>query len=297
MFITSKEILEKARAGGYGVGAFNVINMESAQALFEAAEKERSPFICQITETTLRYTRPEELVAIVKDLAERATLPAALHLDHGRSFETVMQFLRLGMTSVMIDGSLQKDGKTPRTYEENIEVTRKVVEAAHAIGVTVEGEIGRLGQVSTGKEDILTDPEEAEKFVKDAGVDLLAIAIGTKHGVFKGKPFIAHDRIREVRKRVPAILVMHGGTGVPDEDVQQGIKEGISKINIDTEMRIAFYNSIFATVDQMKKEFDETDKKGEVRSYDVRKMLAPAREAMAAAIRGRMRVFGSCGKA
>jgi len=296
MFTTSKEILEKARAGGYGVGAFNVINMESAQALFEAAEKERSPFICQITETTLRYTRPEELVAIVKELAERATLPAALHLDHGRTFETVMQFLRLGMTSVMIDGSLQKDGKTPRTYEENIEVTRKVVEAAHAIGVTVEGEIGRLGQVATGKEDILTDPEEAEKFVKDTGVDLLAIAIGTKHGVFKGKPFIAHDRIREVRKRVPAILVMHGGTGVPDEDVQQGIKEGISKINIDTEMRIAFYNSIFATVDEMKKEFEETDKKGEVRSYDVRKMLAPAREGMTAAIRGRMRVFGSSGK-
>jgi len=297
MFVTSKELLEKARAERYGVGAFNVINMESAQALFDAAQKERSPFICQITETTLKYTRPEELVAIVKVLSERCTVPHALHLDHGRTFETVMQFLRLGMTSVMIDGSLQKDGKTPRTYEENIEVTRKVVEAARAIGVTVEGEIGRLGQVATGKEDILTDPDEAETFLKDTGVDLLAIAIGTKHGVFKGKPFIAHDRIREIRKRIPTILVMHGGTGVPDEDVQQGIKEGISKINIDTEMRIAFYNSIFATVDEMKKEFEQADKKGDVRSYDVRKMLTPAREAMTAAICGRMRIFASSGKA
>ncbi len=298
MFIPSKEILQEAQAEGYAVGAFNTVNMESAQAIFTAAEEERSPFICQITETTIKYTNPEELVAIVKVLADRATVPVALHLDHGRTFERVMQFLRLGMTSAMIDGSLQKDGKTPRTYDENVEVTRKVIEAARALGVTVEGEIGRLGQVAGAEEDILTDPDEAEKFVNDTGVDLLAIAIGTTHGLFKGKPFIAHDRIREIRKRIPTILVMHGGTGVPDEDVQQATKEGISKINIDTEIRVAFYDSIFESVDKIRKQFAEADAKGDVRKYDVRTaMLAPARDAMIEAIRAKMRLFGSSGKA
>lgn len=299
MFVPSKELLKKAQAEGYAVGAFNTINMESAQAIFEAAEKERSPFICQITETTIKYTNPEELVAIVNVLAKRATVPVALHLDHGRTFERVMQFLRLGMTSVMIDGSLQPDGKTPRSYEENVEVTRKVIEAARALGVTVEGEIGRLGQVKGAEEEILTDPDEAEKFVADTGVDLLAIAIGTTHGLFKGKPFIAHDLIKEVRRRIPdTILVMHGGTGVPDEDVQAAVKEGISKINIDTEIRVAFYDAIFKCVDEIRKEFAEADAKGDVRKYDVRtKLLGPARDAMIEAIRGKMRLFGSSGKA
>jgi fructose-bisphosphate aldolase class II len=298
MFIPSIEILKKAQKEGYGVGAFNAVNMESAQAIFDAAEKERAPFILQITETTLKYTEPDELVAIAKTLAKRATVPVALHLDHGRSFETVMRFLRLGMTSVMMDGSLQTDGKTPRSYDENIEVSRKVVEAAHALGVTVEGEIGRLGQVSGNEEEILTVPEEAEKFAKDSGVDLVAIAIGTTHGVFKGKPFIAHERIKQIRKRIPNVLVMHGGTGVPDEDVQGAVKEGISKINIDTEIRIAFYESIFESVDKIKREFEEADSKGNVHKYDIRsKLLGPARDAMIEAIRRKMKLFGSSGKA
>jgi len=298
MFVPSKQILQEAQAEGYGVGAFNTINMESAQAIFQAAEEERAPFICQITETTIKYTNPEELVAIVKVLADRATVPVALHLDHGRTFDRVMQFLRMGMTSVMIDGSLQKDGKTPRSYDENVEVTRKVIEAAHALGVTVEGEIGRLGQVKGAEEEILTDPDEAEKFVNDSGVDLLAIAIGTTHGLFKGTPFIAHDRIKEIRKRIPTILVMHGGTGVPDEDVQKGVKEGITKINIDTEIRVAFYGAIFKCVDDIRKEFEEADRKGDVHKYDLRtRLLGPARDAMIDAIRGKMRLFGSSGKA
>jgi fructose-bisphosphate aldolase class II len=295
---TSKELCSKAQREGYAVGAFNSVNMESTQAIFRAAEAERAPFILQITQTTLAYTDPEELFAITTALSERATVPHAIHLDHGRSFAVVMRFLRLGMTSVMIDGSLQEDGKTPRSYEENIEVTRKVVEAAHALGVSVEGEIGRLGQIEKAEQEtLLTDPGEAARFVGDTGVDLLAVAIGTKHGLFKGTPKIYHERVGEIAKQVGLPLVMHGGTGVPDDAVRAGVKNGICKINIDTQIRVAFYEAILEQADRIRKEFADADAKGEVHKFDIRGILAPARDAMTEAIRGRIRVFGASGKA
>jgi len=299
MLVTSKELATRARAGGYAVGAFNAVNMETAQSIFRAAEETRSPFILQITQTTLNYTEPEELVALVQALGKKANVPFALHLDHGRSFEVCMRFLRLGVTSLMIDGSLQPDGKTPRTWEENLAVTRKVIEVAHAMGVTVEGEIGRLGQITTEAEgeDLLTKPAEAEQFVNETGVDLLAVAIGTTHGLFKGTPFIAHDRLAEIASRVPLPLVMHGGTGVPDEAVRKAVALGIAKVNIDTQIRVAFYDAILPAVHQVEEEFATVDRQGGVRKYDIRKLLAPTREAMQGAVMDRMQVFGSVGRA
>ncbi len=299
MLMASKELVAAARAGKYAVGAFNAVNMESAQAIFSAAEESRSPFIIQITQTTLKYTEPEELFALIRARGERADVPFAIHLDHGRSFEVCMRFLRLGVTSLMIDGSLQEDGKTPRSYEENVDVTRRVKEAAHAMGVTVEAEIGRLGQISGEEEvgDQLTVPDEAARFVADTDVDMLAIGIGTTHGLYKGTPHIAHERLKEVAAAVAIPLVMHGGTGVPDEDVRRAISLGIAKVNIDTQIRVAFYDTIMDQVHGIEKEFAEVDAGGGVRKYDIRKVLAPARKAMQGAIMDRMAVFGSTGKA
>ena len=160
--VPSAELMKDAMGREYAVGAFNAVNMETAQAILGAAHAEKSPLILQVTQTTIAYTEPEPLVACIDDLISRSTIPVALHLDHGRSFQIVMQFLRMGFSSIMMDGSLQEDGKTPRTLEENLDVTRKAVDAAHALGASAEGEIGRLGQVSDDEsEDILTDPEEA----------------------------------------------------------------------------------------------------------------------------------------
>lgn len=299
MLVTSKELLVPARARGYAVGAFNAIDMESAQAIFSAAHETRSPFIIQITQTTLSYTEPEELFGLTMALSKKATVPHAVHLDHGRSFEVCIRFLRLGVTSLMIDGSLQEDGKSPRTYEENIDVTRRVAAAAHAVGVSVEGEIGRLGQIisEADEKSHLTTAEEAAGFVKDTGVDQLAVAIGTTHGLFKGRPHIAHDRLQEIAAKISIPLVMHGGTGVPDDDVRKAISLGIAKINIDTQIRVAFYDAVIDEVHRVEKDFAETDAAGGVRKYDVRKILAPTRDAMRKAVVGRMTVFGSAGKA
>ena len=300
MLVTSKELVEKAKAGNYAVGAFNAINMESAQSIFAAAEEEKAPFILQITATTLSYTAPDELVAMIKALIKRASVPAALHLDHGRDYQTVLKFLRFGFSSVMIDGSLQADGKSPRTYEENIEVTRKAAEAAHLLGVSVEGEIGRLGQIGleiTAEDEALTRPEEAEKFIKDTGVDLLAVSIGTHHELFKGKPVIRHDRIKEIAETIPTPLVMHGGTGVPDEDVRKAISLGIRKVNIDTEIRVAFIETMKEEIKKLEDEHKKADETEGIRKYDIRKILKPCRESAKKAIAVKMRLFGSSGKA
>jgi len=297
MVLPSADLVRRARAQGWGVGAFNAVNMESMQAIFGAAEQERSPFILQITQTTLDYTHPEELYAMAQAIAERTAVPFAIHLDHGRTFEAAMRFIRLGATSVMIDGSLQADGKTPRSYQENVAVTRQVVQAAHAVAVSVEAELGLLGQITASETGFLTDPQEACRFVEETGVDLLAVSIGTAHGLYRGTPQLAHDRLREIAAAVPIPLVMHGGTGVPDDDVRQAVQEGIAKINIDTQIRVAFFGALAEQVHRAEQGFAEADGKGEVRKYDIRKLLAPTREAMQQAIAERMRVFGSAGQA
>jgi len=304
--VTSQELMKDAEDKCYAVGAFNAINMESMQAVFDAAEKTRSPFILQVTQTTVgkwgevTYSPLDELVAMAMAMAGRCTVPMALHLDHGRTFDICAQFIKAGFTSVMIDGSLDADGKKPRTYEENVAVTRKVVELAHcpAINVSVEAEIGNLGQIEEGgSEDILTKPEEALKLVQDTGVDLLAVSIGTKHGLFKGKPKIYVDRVKAIKDKVQIPLVMHGGTGVPEEDVVAGIKAGIRKVNIDTEIRLAFTECLKEKIHELEKQHAEADAKEDPRKYDIRKILGPARTAAKEAVAKKMELFGSAGKA
>ena len=296
--VTSAELMKNAMKREYAVGAFNAINMETAQAIMAAAHAEKSPLILQVTETTLKYTEPEPLVACIHELIKQSTIPVALHLDHGRSFAVVMRFLRMGFSSVMMDGSLQEDGKTPRTLEENLDVTRKAVEAAHALGVSTEGEIGRLGQISQDQsEEILTDPDEAAQFVEATGVDLLAVAIGTTHGLYKGTPKIYTDRVAEIRERTNMPLVMHGGTGVPDEDVVEGIKNGIRKINIDTQMRVACHEALWKVLNEIEGDYKKADAAGDPRKYDIRRILSPARDAIQEVVAEKMRLFGCAGKA
>jgi fructose-bisphosphate aldolase class II len=298
--VTGKEIVTRAQESRYAVGAFNAVNMETAQAIVGAGIDQNSPLIIQVTQTTLKYTDPDELAALIKVLIDRSPIPIAVHLDHGRTFEVVMRFLKLGFTSVMIDGSLQPDGKTARSYDENVEVTCKVVEAAHALGVTVEGEIGKIGQIGeeiTRESGGLTDPDEAAQFVADTGVDMLAVAIGTTHGLYRGTPVIDVERVKAIRSRVHIPLVMHGGTGTPDEAVRAAIQAGIAKVNIDTQIRIAFFDAVKEAVREIDAAHAEADRRGEPRKYDIRKMLEPARDAMRAAVADRIQVFGCSGKA
>lgn len=303
--VTGLEILAAARAGGYGVGAFNTNNLEITQAILEAAEETRSPVIIALSEGGLAYGG-EALVGLARQLGERASVPVAIHLDHGSSFASCMRAIRLGFTSVMIDMSHADE-------DTNVRETKRVVEAAHAVGVTVEAEIGRLGGVEehvvvTEEEVALTEPDEAERFMEGSGADYLAVAIGTSHGANKGKgrPFVDLKRLRQIAAAVPAPLVLHGASGVPEalverfnkaggsladavgiheEDVTSAIGEGIAKINTDTDLRLAFTTAIREALNAEPGEFDP------------RKLLGPAKEAMREVVANRMRLFGSAGRA
>lgn len=239
--ITTKRMLLDAQKNGYAVGAFNVENMEMVQAVIEAAEELKSPVIMQTTPSTVEYASTDYFYANAKAAAENAKIPAAIHLDHGSSFELVMKAFRSGYTSIMIDGS-------HGTLAENIAVSKKVAEAVHPGGVPVEAELGKVG----GKEDDLeggddnpyTDPEEAARFVKETGIDSLAVAIGTAHGVYKGEPRLDLERLTEIRRAVSIPLVLHGTSGVPDKTVSECIKRGICKVNYATDLRIAFTGGV-----------------------------------------------------
>ncbi|MCX8065692.1 MAG: ketose-bisphosphate aldolase [Candidatus Hydrogenedentes bacterium] len=349
--VPMRQILEEATKGGYGVGAFNVNNMEQIQAIMEAANETNSPVIIQASRGALQYSRMIYLKKLIEAAVEEYPhIPVAMHLDHGDSLETCMKAIDLGFTSVMIDGSLkdvevEKDGKkkkeqVPREFEENVEITRKVVEVAHKYGVTVEGEVGCLGGIEDGhgiedkegkslltEKDLeeerkyspfLTDPEEAERFVKETGVDALAVAIGTSHGAFKSNrkhpvtkevlpPIIAVSRVKKIHERIPEVpLVMHGSSsvpqelvdiinecggelkdtaGVPIEKIQEAIKYGVRKINVDTDSRLAMTGAI-------RKYLKENPSK-----FDPRDYLKPAREAMKKVYVERMIAFGQAGHA
>jgi fructose-bisphosphate aldolase class II len=303
--LTGLEILAAARAGRYGVGAFNTNNMEITQAILEAAEEARSPVLLALSEGAIKYGK-RQLVDMVIHEAKGASVPVAVHLDHGSSYESCMRCIEWGFSSVMIDKSHEDE-------ETNTRETKRVVEAAHAAGVTVEAEIGRLGGIEehvvvSEEEAILTKPDEAERFMQATGADYLAVAIGTSHGVNKGKgrPFIDHKRIQEIAARIPNPLVMHGASGVPnalverfraaggelqyasgihDEDVQKAIEQGIAKINTDTDLRLAFTTRVREVLGQKPGEFDP------------RKILGPARDEMKEVVRKRLELFGSAGKA
>ncbi len=298
-------MLKPARAGGYAVGAFNTADMEITQAIVQAAEAERSPVIVAVSEGSLTFGG-DALVEVVLHLARQASVPVAVHLDHGSSFESCVRALRWGFTSVMIDMSHEGE-------ETNVRETARVVRAAHAVGVTVEAEVGRLAgieeHVDVSAEDAaLTKPDEAARFMERSGADYLAVAIGTSHGAYKGKgrPFLDHARLEAIAALVPQPLVLHGASAVPPElverfratggaiadavgihpeDVERAVHHGISKVNTDTDLRLAFTASLRETLR------DEPDQ------FDPRRLLAPARDAVRAVVAGRMRLFGSSGRA
>jgi fructose-bisphosphate aldolase class II len=302
---TGLEILQAARDGQYGVGAFNTNDMEITQAILGAAEDTRSPVLIAMSEGALKYGG-EILPKLVLEMARDATVPVALHLDHGSSYASCLRALRMGFTSVMIDKSHEEE-------EVNIRETARVVEAAHAVGVTVEAEIGRLGGVEehvvVSEEDaILTKPDEAERFMRESGADYLAVAIGTSHGPNKGtgRPYIDHDRIVEIGRRIANPLVMHGASGVPsdvvkrlndaggnladasgihEDDVRKAVTAGIAKINTDTDLRLAFTARLREVL------------RDDPTQFDPRKILGPAREEMHRIVAARMEVFGSAGQA
>ena len=239
--VTTTELLKNAQDGHYAIGAFNVENMEMVMAVIQAAEELNSPVILQTTPSTVKYAGLDYYLANAKVAAERASIPVAMHLDHGSSFELAMQALRTGYTSIMIDGSHE-------SFEDNIALSKAVVDASRPSCIPVEAELGKVG----GKEDDLdggegsayTDPMEAKIFVERTGVSSLAIAIGTAHGLYKGEPKLDLDRLSEIREVVSVPLVLHGGSGIPDETIIESIKRGICKVNYATELRIAYSEGV-----------------------------------------------------
>lgn len=283
MLVTGNEILQDAHKKGYGVGAFNVNNMEIVQAIVEAAEETNSPVILQASQGGLKYAGIEYVAELGKLAAKNAKVPVAVHLDHGTDFDQVMLCIRHGFSSVMIDGSRFE-------LEKNIEFTKKVVEIAHIVGVSVEAELGKIGgtedHITVDEKDAtFTDPEEAKRFVEETKVDSLAIAVGTAHGVYKGTPELDFERIKTIKEILNMPLVLHGSSGVADEDIKKAVSLGINKINIDTQLRIAFSNAI--------KDFLKQDPD----NIDPRKIIAPAKVAMKEVIIQKMKIFGSAGRA
>ncbi len=319
-------LLDHAAENDYGLAAFNVNNMEQIQAIMEAARETESPVIVQASRGARSYSQDNYLRHLMLAAAELyPELPIAMHQDHGNSPATCKSAIENGFTSVMMDGSLQEDGKTPADFDYNVRVTRDVCEMAHPRGVSVEGELGCLGSLESGhgekedghgaegqlsREQLLTDPDEAERFVAETGVDALAVAIGTSHGAYKfsKKPtgeVLAMDRIEEIHRRLPNChLVMHGSSSVPQDlqdvinryggklkqtwgvpvaEIQRGIKHGVRKVNVDTDNRLAITGAI-------RKVFAESPEK-----FDPRDYLKPARDAMKKVCVDRMTSFGQAG--
>ena len=280
--VTTKELMLDAQKNHYAIGAFNAENMEMVQAIIAAAEELRAPVIVQTTPGTLKYASPAMFHAMVAAAASEATVPVVMHLDHGSSYELAMKAFRAGYTSVMIDGS-------HHVFEENIEITKEVVRACHAAGIPVEAELGKVG----GKEDDLeggdgnpyTVPSEAVEFVNATGVDSLAVAIGTAHGVYKGTPKLDVDRLSEIREVVSIPLVLHGTSGVPDDAVKECISRGICKVNYATDLRIAFTKGV------RKYLMENPD------AIDPKKYNASGREEVKQYVMSKIKVCGSVDKA
>jgi fructose-bisphosphate aldolase class II len=303
---TNKELLTLARKGGYAVGAFNMNNLEILQAIISAAEAERSPAIIAVSEGAIQYAGMPYLISMVRTAAAQTPVSISLHLDHGKDLEVIRSCIDNGFTSVMIDGSEFE-------FDKNIQVTKKVVEMAKKKGVSVEAELGRLKGIEekisvSEKEAVFTDPQAAEDFVKRTEADALAIAIGTSHGAykFKGEAKLDFERLKEIARKVSIPLVLHGASGVPsavleraerygaklpgakgipDEAIQKAIGLGISKINIDTDLRLSFVGALREILATKPDEFDP------------RKILGPGREAIKQTVQSKMKLFGSSGKA
>lgn len=304
MLVTNKDLMVPARRGGYAIGAFNVNNLEAVLAVAEAATEEKSPAIVAVTPSAIKYAGMLYISKIARTAAETSPIPLSLHLDHGEDFETTSKCIGAGFTSVMIDGSHLK-------FEDNIALTKRVTEIAHPKGVSVEAELGRLAGVEEStveeKDAILTDPKVAKEFIERTDVDALAVAIGTSHGAYKFKtePKLDFERLKLISKQISQPLVLHGASsvpswiiekaskygaelggakGIPEEHIRKAISLGIAKINIDTDLRLAFTATVREVLANSPKEFDP------------RKILGPAKDAMKQVIKGKMQLFGSSGK-
>jgi fructose-bisphosphate aldolase class II len=305
VLVTNKDLLVPARRKAYAVGAFNINNLETLLAVSEAATEEKSPAIVAVTPSAIKYGGLSYLAGIVETAAQSSPVPMSLHLDHGEDVEMVSKCISAGFTSVMIDGSHLK-------FEENVALTKRVVDLAHPKGISVEAELGRLGGVEEKtveeKDAILTDPNAAKEFVDRTGVDALAVAVGTSHGAykFKAEPRLDFERLKTISKKVELPLVLHGASsvpawiiekavkygaqlegakGIPEEHIKKAISLGIAKVNIDTDLRLAFTAAVRELLTNSPKEFDP------------RKILGPSKEAMKEVIKGKMHMFGSSGKA
>ncbi|GIQ69819.1 class II fructose-1,6-bisphosphate aldolase [Xylanibacillus composti] len=277
--VSMNEFLPKAKEKKFAVGQFNMNNLEFAQAIMEAAMELKSPFIYGVSEGALKYMGMEYTVAMAEAAAKKSGLPIALHLDHGSSFEVAMACIRAGFSSVMFDGS-------HHPYEENIAMTKEIVKAAHAMGVSVEGELGTIGgvedDISVDEADAaLAKPDEAIRFWEETGVDALAIAVGTAHGMYAGEPSIRFDIIEEVTSKIPVPVVLHGGSGVPDDMIRRAIAAGVGKINVNTENQVACTETIREVLNK------------DAKVYDPRKYLGPAKKAMVEVVKSKIVLFGS----
>ena len=278
-YVTSKEMLLKAQKGGYAVPALNAENLEMIQAIIEAASETNSPVIIQTTPSTVKYLTLNEAYAMVYAMADKASVPVCLHLDHCESFEGVMQAIKAGYSSVMIDGSKSD-------FETNISLTEKVVSSAHAMSVPVEAELGTVG----GKEDSLsghvayTDPDKAIEFAEKTGIDIFAVAIGTSHGIYKAEPKLDFDLLMIIKERISIPLVLHGASGIPDDMIKETIKCGICKVNFATELRIAATKAVRLAL---------TD----TEMFDPKKYLGPARQAVKELAISKIKLCGSKNKA
>lgn len=285
MITSVKEILTKAKKGGYAVGAFNTFNLEITRAIIEAAKEMHSPVIVQVTEKTMEYAGGRLIYNLVKNDAEfyAPEIPVGIHLDHGKSQEIVQRCVQIGFTSVMYDGSRRK-------YEDNMEMTKKVVDFCHEKGVDVQGELGSvpyLGEAEGGHidwESCMTNPEEAGEFVAKTGVDTLAVAIGNAHGFVKEKLEPDMERLEKINKLCNIPLILHGSSDWENGRVEEVIKRGIACFNIDTSIRMAFVDSLVNSV-----------RKDDV-TFDIRKLLGEARDEVKEIIKQKMKYFGSEGK-
>lgn len=284
--VGTKEMLKKAQKGKYAVGAFNANNMEIIQAIVEASEEERSPVIIQASQGAIKYAGLDMIVAMVRSIAEKTSIPIALHLDHGTDYFQNILCLRAGFTSLMYDGSALP-------FDENVAMTKKVVEMAHVCNIPVEAEIGQVGKMDTSDEpgvarekikEFMAKPEDAEKFVQMTKVDILAPAVGTIHGCREPIAKLDIPRIEKIRDLTGLPLVLHGASGASDEELKKGIAAGICKVNIDTRIRMAFTNTIRKILTENPEEIDP------------RKALKPAMEAAKEVIKGRIKILGSGGR-
>ena len=282
--VSMTEMLNKAKAEHYAVGQFNINNLEFTQAILQAAEEEKSPVILGVSEGAGRYmTGFKTIVKMVEGLMEdlKITVPVAIHLDHGSSFDKCKEAVDAGFTSVMIDAS-------HHPFEENIEITKKVVDYAHSKGISVEAELGTVGGQEddvVGESIIYADPQECERLVKETGIDCLAPALGSVHGPYKGEPNLGFKEMEEIGQITGVPLVLHGGTGIPTKDIQKAISLGTAKINVNTENQIASAKKVREVL------------AADPEVYDPRKYLGPAREVIKQTVIGKIREFGSSTKA